>query len=87
MAKQGVNAKALANGDKSGCAFCRHEIDHIALGHDMRAERESRGIAQAEVARALKLSKSFISDLESGRRNWTPKLIERYLKAVEWTKP
>jgi ribosome-binding protein aMBF1 (putative translation factor) len=83
MEKRRVNA----NGDKEGCAFCRHEIDHAALGHKMRQEREGRGIAQSEVASYMKLSQQYVSDLELGRRPWTPKLIERYLKAVEWTKP
>jgi len=70
-----------------GCEFCRREVDHAALGHDLRVEREEMGIAQAEVARAMKLSPSFVCDLEYGKRNWTPKMIDRYLAAVKGIKP
>lgn len=77
----------LENGVKPGCSFCRHEVDHAALGHDLRAEREGMGISQAEVARMMKISATMVCDLELGRRNWTPKMIDRYLAAVRGTKP
>lgn len=87
MAKQRVNAKDDANGDEQGCSFCKHEADHAAIGHRMRALREAAGLAQIEVARALGFTGTYLCDLEAGRRNWTPKLIDRYLAAVKATKP
>lgn len=68
-----------------GCEFCRHEVDHAALGHDLRAEREKAGMAQSEVGKLMKVSYGFVSDLENGRRNWTPQMIDRYLAAVRGT--
>lgn len=68
-----------------GCAFCRHEVDHAALGHDLREVREKYGIAQREVAKLMAVSAGFVSDLEYGRRNWTPQMIDRYLAAVRGT--
>lgn len=83
MEKRRVNV----NGGRPGCSFCRHEIDHAAMGHKMRQEREACGISQAEVGRAIGLSSNYISDLEAGRRRWTAKMAERYLAALKSIKP
>lgn len=75
-------SKVAANGARVGCEFCRHEVDHAALGHKLRQEREVMGVSQAEVARIMKTSPTMICDLEQGKRNWTPKMVERYQAAV-----
>lgn len=78
--------KALTIGEKLGCEFCRGEADHKAIGLRMTLEREKMGMAQAELGREMNLSPTYICDLEHGRRNWTPQMIERYLAAVRGIK-
>lgn len=76
----------LATEDSSGCPFCRGEADHKAIGHRMAQEREKMGMAQSELGLAMNLSATYICDLEKGRRNWTPQMIDRYLAAVRGIK-
>lgn len=78
--------KALISGEKLGCEFCRGEADHKAIGHRMVQEREKMGMAQSELGREMNLSATYICDLEHGRRNWTPQMIDRYLSAVRGIK-
>lgn len=76
------------NGERDfrvGCSFCAHEVDHRSLGHDLRAEREKMGVSQAEVARLIGTSKTYICDLEQGKRNWTANMVNKYLAAVRGT--
>jgi predicted transcriptional regulator len=78
-------SKAVANGAPPGCEFCRHEVNHAALGHKLREEREAMGMSQAEVARVMKVVPTFVCDLEHGKRNWTARMVQRYLAAVRGT--
>lgn len=54
------------------------EIDHHSTGYLFRAARQKAKLSLREVARRLKLSAPFLSDLELGRRNWTEAMAERY---------
>lgn len=40
----------------------------VALGAEIRAERQSRGLTQAELARRAGVSRAFVIDVERGRR-------------------
>lgn len=57
------------------------QIDHVATGAEMRSLRTAHRISLREIARRMKLSAPFISDLERGRRNWTPALALAYMQA------
>ncbi len=57
--------------------------DDRIYGAEMRKFREAAGITARTVARRLEVSASYLSDLEHGRRRWTPKLIFAYTTAVE----
>lgn len=83
MAKQ--TKQPTLYGEPVGCAFCRREVDHAALGHRMRQKREAMGMSQAEVARLMKITRPYVCDLERGKRNWTPSTVERYEAAVMGT--
>lgn len=61
------------------------ELDHKAVGKEMRRLRIGKGISQATVARRMKFSKPYISDLEAGARNWRTDLIAKYLKSIRLT--
>lgn len=54
------------------------EIDHAETGGLFRAKREVHSISLREIARSMRLSPPYISDLERGRRNWTAQLVDAY---------
>lgn len=49
----------------------------------MRGFREKQGISLRFVAKRLQFSAAYVSDLELGRRNWSDKLREKYLWAID----
>lgn len=57
--------------------------DRKAQGAKMMAVRTAAGVKLREVAALLKVRVSYICDLEHGRKNWTPKMVNFYLAAVE----
>lgn len=66
-----------------GCAFCRGERNHREIGREMFLLRFKAGLRQKELAPLMKISTSFLGDLENGRRNWTPKRIKAYTDACK----
>lgn len=55
------------------CKRCRgsgKEPDWGALGDVVRRQRKAKGLGLREVARAVRVSASFLCDLELGRRSW-----------------
>jgi predicted transcriptional regulator len=65
------------------CAGTGEELDHQAVGDEMRKKREARGFTQTQVAKSMRMSKAYVSDLEWGARNWRTELINKYLKALK----
>ena len=59
------------------------QIQSKETGQAARRERKSRGISLREVARRLKVSAAYISDLELGHRKWKIERIRAYEKALE----
>lgn len=62
-------------------------IDHISTGAVVRYERVKREISLRVVARGVKISSSYLSDLERGRRNWTRKQFDVIAKFIRNYKP
>lgn len=68
---------------------CRHcegsgkAFDRNVVGPMLREARERRQVAARSVARRMGITPSYISDLELGRRDWSPALVARYLTALE----
>lgn len=58
------------------------QIDHKATGNAMRQLRKSHSISLREIARRMKLSAPFISDLERGNRNWDASRSLAFMSAV-----
>lgn len=54
------------------------EIDHAETGALFRAKREAHSISLRDLAKAMRLSPAYISDIERGRRNWNADLVEDY---------
>jgi transcriptional regulator with XRE-family HTH domain len=59
-----------------------YEIDHRKAGLSVRKRRVSLGISVLDLADALGLKKSYMSDLERGRRNWTDKRFKEAHRAI-----
>ncbi len=57
--------------------------DDVETGRELRGVRDYLGVEQRAVAKAMKLSASYLSDLERGRRNWSGDLVRRYREALE----
>lgn len=69
------------------CAYCRHEVNHVSLGHDLLAEREMAGLSQKEVAYAMGITPTYVCDLEKGKRPWRAALVAKYLAAIHGRTP
>ena len=65
------------------CDGSGRELDSRAVGQQMKALRQSRGISQTEMARRLGFSKPYVCDLERGHRHWRSDLLARYNKALK----
>ncbi len=59
-----------------------HVPDNAATGQLARDARTAAGLSLREVARRMRLSAMFISDLERGRRCWTDRHIARFRSAI-----
>lgn len=59
------------------------ELENAAYrGQEMRQLREAAGMSLRRVAELMEFSAAYVSDLELGRREWSPKLIQAYKKAL-----
>jgi transcriptional regulator with XRE-family HTH domain len=58
-------------------------VDHVATGARMKEARKSAGIPQKDVAKTMVIKASYLSDLERGRRNWTPLLAMKFKDAIK----
>ena len=67
----------------SRCAGTGKLPDQRELGAAMRKKRKAGGLSLRVVAKRLAFSPSYISDLELGRRMWTPGMREVYEEMVQ----
>lgn len=65
------------------CAGSGRELNHVAVGSEMRALREFHRLTLAGMSNRMKLSLSYLSDLERGRRNWNDDLITKFKEACK----
>lgn len=63
------------------CGGTGEETDHAALGAKMRSLRQSKGLSIRQLARKLRFTPAYLSDLEKGKRNWRDELVNAYEKA------
>lgn len=52
------------------------------LGENLKRFRTEKGLSQTDIANSLGVSRGFISNIESGKRNPTLSTITRLAKAV-----
>lgn len=65
------------------CGGTGKVMDEKAIGAAMRKARKNAGLTGREVARRLRLSAAYVSDLELGRRGWDAARQARYLAALK----
>lgn len=56
----------------------RKEWDHSRIGAEMRQARKASGVSGRQLAARLQCSPAYVSDLELGRRCWTPEKLRWY---------
>lgn len=52
------------------------------LGENLKRIRTEKGITQGDIARALEMDKSFVSNIENGKTNPTLMTITKIAKAI-----
>jgi predicted transcriptional regulator len=76
----------LTAGTKRRGMLCDYKIieviDDVATGEKMRRHRKHYGISLRALAKAMKVSAPFLSDLELGRRNWSNERVLSFNTAV-----
>jgi predicted transcriptional regulator len=68
----------------SPCAFCfgtGRELNSRA-GKILQTARKENKVSQAEIAASLRVSRGYISLLETGERPWTTDLVQRYIESL-----
>jgi transcriptional regulator with XRE-family HTH domain len=63
------------------------KINHTEAGRIVRSLRSKSGMSLRTMARRMRLSAPFVSDLERGRRNWTENNFKLALRILNRTKP
>lgn len=58
------------------------QSEQIKLGKNLKRIRTEKGISQGDIARALDVGRSFITNIENGKTNPTLATISKIAKAV-----
>ena len=58
------------------------KIEQVKLGRNLKRIRTQKGVSQGDIARSLKVGRSFITNIENGKTNPTLNTIARIAKAV-----
>lgn len=59
-----------------------HEYDHAAIGKELRHRRQQLGLSLRNVAKRMRVSAMYLSDLERGNRPWNGARIGVYEMAI-----
>jgi plasmid maintenance system antidote protein VapI len=65
------------------CKGCGKVQDPRAVGEHMRSKREEKRLSLRSVAKAAKITPAYLSDMELGRRNFTPEMLMRVGRLLE----
>ncbi len=71
----------LRYNDTTGHNFMKSESKK--LGKNLKKIRTEKGFSQADIAKVLKMSRGFISNVENGKTNPTLATIAKLAKAVD----
>lgn len=73
----------LTNDICPACLGTGKIVDRIALGRQLRALREQAGISLQEMSWRLRTSTARISYMETGKRPWTPRIMNAFIAECE----
>jgi transcriptional regulator with XRE-family HTH domain len=62
------------------------KVDHAKAGSEIRRLRVAAGISLRRLALLLQVSAPFLSDMELGKRGWSPERFEQAQKQIKQTK-
>jgi len=80
----GIETMGLLSGQEAAEAWNqRKEWDHARIGAGMREARTASGVSGRQLAARLQCSPAYVSDLELGRRCWTPEKLRWYRDALK----
>jgi len=68
--------------DISTAMLWRMKSEAQKLGDNLKKIRTKKSISQGDIARALNVARSFVSDIENGKRNPTLATITKLAKAI-----
>ena len=69
--------------DISTAMLWRMKSEAQKLGSNLKKIRMRKSISQGDIARALNVARSFVSDIENGKRNPTLATITKLAKAID----
>ena len=64
------------------CGGTGREQDDQLIGEAWQAKRKAAGLSLRDLGKRLDLSAAYLSDLENGRRRWSPENVRRYTEAL-----
>lgn len=65
------------------CQGTGKEMNSKGIGHSLKVRRLLLGIKSQHIAKKIGVSGSMLSYLESGKRQWTEMLIQKYRRALK----
>jgi hypothetical protein len=65
------------------CGGTGEEPDRKTTGAEVKEARLSKGQPRHRVAKLMRISVTFLHDLEAGSRNWTPALKDKAMRAID----
>ena len=85
---RGINFSVINSWKRRTMKLVTHKqtvtvIDHKATATRCRAYRHRCGISLREVARRMQLSAPYVSELELGKRHWTPERLQQFQEACD----
>lgn len=60
-------------------------LDPVKTGAMVRRHRKACGVSTKQVAAKMRISESYVYMLETGQRNWSQKLFDKMIEAIEVT--
>lgn len=57
-------------------------VNNVTTGREAKRIRKKRGLTQIEVSKKMKITQAYLAQLETGKTNWTKKLLNRFNGAV-----
>ncbi len=83
-----VNSRPVVQINEGVTRRSEARIKNVECALKLQSKRLATGLKASWVATEMGVSPNYLSFLETGRRNWTPALEQKFLKAIgETTKP